>query len=299
MDIRRLEAFCKVYELGSFSKAGQELYLSQPTISAHVSSLEQELGVQLFDRLGRTVLPTQAGEVLYRYAMDIFVSIENAKAEIQLLQDHVTGDLIIGASTIPANYMLPGLLGSFSAKYPEVRMQVKVGDSASVLERIIKGELSVGLIGSKVEMPDIVSTPLKEDELVIVAHPRFKEQLEGQMTTREMCLWPWIMRERGSGTRQAFDKALIGIGLDIDCMNVAVSVESTEAVVQCVLSGIGVSVTSRMAADRYIQAGQMVELSFPGLSLQRTFYLIRHEKRHLFPVVRYFVKFLEENKSVL
>ena len=118
MDFRRLEAFSKVYELKSFSKAGTELFLSQPTISAHVSALEKDLGVQLFDRLGRVIMPTPAGEVLYRYAIDAFSCLEKARVEIELLQDRVAGELFVGCSTIPGHFLLPHLIARFSMQYP-------------------------------------------------------------------------------------------------------------------------------------------------------------------------------------
>lgn len=292
MDIRRLEAFCKVYELGSFSKAGQDLFLSQPTISAHVSSLEEELGVQLFDRLGRMILPTQAGKVLYRYSKEAFHSLENAKAEIQLLQDKISGDLAIGGSTIPAHYILPKVLADFSSRYPDVHVELKVGDTAGVVDLVTKGELILGIVGAELDRPELEFIPLRDDQLVIVASPKLNRQMAKALGTKEICTWPWVMRERGSGTRKAFEKGLLAIGLDMRCLNISLTVESTEAVLQCVLAGFGVGVTSRLAAQAYIDRGELAELNAPSLTIRRRFYLIRHEKRHVFPVTRYFIDFL-------
>lgn len=292
MDIRRLEAFCKVYELGSFSKAGQDLFLSQPTISAHVSSLEEELGVQLFDRLGRMILPTLAGKVLYRYSKEAFLSLENAKAEIQLLQDKISGDLVIGGSTIPAHYILPRILADFTKRYPDVQVELKVGDTAAVVDMVTRGDLILGVVGAEFDRPELEFIPLKDDQLVIVASPKLSRPLGKVLGTKEICTWPWVMRERGSGTRKAFEKGLLAIGLDIRCLNISLTVESTEAVLQCVLSGFGVGITSRISAQAYIERGELVELNAPSLAIRRRFYLIRHEKRHIFPVTRYFIDFL-------
>ena len=301
-----MEAFCKVYEMGSFSKAAQELFLSQPTVSAHISTLEDELGVQLFDRLGRTILPTQAGKVLYRYAKEAFASLENAKAEIQLLQDKVSGDLLIGGSTIPSHYLLPGILADFARRYPDVQVELKIGDTAEIVEMVSGGELVLGVVGAEMDRPELEFIPVKEDQLVIVAAPGFRPPAQSSselLGTKEICTWPWVLRERGSGTRKAFEKALLSVGLDLRCLNVALTVDSTEAVLQCVLAGLGVSVTSRMAARRYLERGELVELSSPSLSIIRSFYLIRHEKRHLFPVSRFFTDFLitacQEDKANL
>lgn len=292
MDIRRLEAFCKVYELGSFSKAGQDLFLSQPTISAHVSSLEEELGVQLFDRLGRMILPTQAGKILHRYSKEVFLCLENAKAEIQLLQDKVSGDLVIGGSTIPAHYVLPKVLADFTARYPDVHVELKVGDTAGIVDMVAKGDLILGIVGAELDRPELEFIPLRDDQVVIVASPKLNRQVGKTLGTKEICTWPWVMRERGSGTRKAFEKALLSVGLDMRCLNVSLTVESTEAVLQCVLSGFGVGVASRLAAQAYLDRGELVELHAPSLAIRRRFHLIRHEKRHVFPVTRYFIDFL-------
>jgi len=161
MDFRKLEAFCKVYELKSFSKAGLELQLSQPTISAHVANLEEELGVPLFDRLGRTVLPTQAGEVLYRGAKQVFQQVGRINSEIGLLRDMVVGDLLLGGSTIPANYILPNLLKSFLALYPSLRVHLTIGDTDSIIRQVGQGRLELGVVGSQPEQQGIAFYPLR------------------------------------------------------------------------------------------------------------------------------------------
>ena len=147
MDIRRLQAFSKVYELRSFSRAGEELMLSQPTISAHVLALEEELGAQLFDRLGRSVLPTQAGEVLFRYAQSVFTELEHARSDILALSRRVAGELVIGGSTIPAHYILPRLLARYLATYPEVHLELQSGDTQEVTAMVLEGLIHIGVVG--------------------------------------------------------------------------------------------------------------------------------------------------------
>lgn len=294
MDIRRLEAFCKVFELGSFSKAAQELFLSQPTISAHVLTLEDELQVQLFDRLGRMILPTQAGTVLYQHARDIFVSLERARAEIGLLQDKVAGGLLIGASTIPANYLLPRILADFSLRYPSVVPELRIADTSKVLELVQGGEVVVGVVGAEADMPELDFLPIFDDQLVCIASPKFRQEHGAVFGTKEICTWPWVMRERGSGTRRNLEKALLAAGLDERCLHVALTVDSTEALLQCVLAGLGVGVTSLLAAQPFLERGEMETLDTPVLSIQRRLFLVRHAKRHIFPAPRYFMEFLRD-----
>ncbi len=263
LDFRRLEAFCKVYELRSFSRAGADLFLSQPTISAHVLALEKELGVRLLDRMGRQVLPTPAGEVLYRRASEAFASLAAAEAEIGQLRDEVSGDLVVGGSTIPAHHVLPEIIAGFVRTYPAVRVHLRVGDTADIVQRVSDGELMLGLVGAVEPHPDLVFEPLVDDELVVVATP----ELAGgrrQVQVEELAQWPWIMREAGSGTRRTFAEALASAGMDVRRLPVALVVDSTQAVVQYVRAGLGVSATSRLAVAESIPRASSTRCAMPG-----------------------------------
>jgi len=171
MDIRRIEAFSKVFEYRSFSKAGKALFLSQPTISAHVAALEQELDVLLFDRIGRTVVPTKAGEVLYRHAKKIFEASELAISELRKMQDRITGRLDIGGSTIPANYIMPDILARFWQTFPEVVMDLRIGDSEDIVTQVRENALMLGVVGARFDGSDLHFEPVVSDSLVLVMTP--------------------------------------------------------------------------------------------------------------------------------
>jgi len=290
MDFRKLEAFCKVYELKSFSKAGLELQLSQPTISAHVANLEEELGVPLFDRLGRTVLPTQAGEVLYRGAKQVFQQVGRINSEIGLLRDMVVGDLLLGGSTIPANYILPGLLKSFLGLYPSLRVHMTIGDTDSIIRQVGQGRLELGIVGSQPEQQGISAYPIHRDELVMVAAPCLCEGKPEAKSLRDLRVWPWILRERGSGTRRYMETLLKAAGIPIGDLKVSLWVESTEAALQCVRSGLGLSVVSRLAAQPFLDRGELVCLNVMNQVLERSFYLIQRQGRELLPAASLFIE---------
>lgn len=292
MDVRRLEAFVNVFELRSFSRAGEQLYLSQPTISAHISALESELDVRLFDRLGRSILPTQAAEVLYRHARDVFNALEAAKAEIQLLQDRVAGDLCVGGSTIPSHFVLPPLLAEFTSRHPEVRLHLKVGDSDAIIRRIAEGEDMVGMVGAVIEHPDLTFEPVIRDELVIIAPKRMGFAAKGSIDPAELASVPWIDREEGSGTRRTMELALNALGCDMP--DTVMRVESTQAAIQCARAGLGATVTSRVAASPLLAEGVVEEVHVEGLDVRREFHLVYHSRRQLFPVARYFIDFLRQ-----
>ena len=292
MDVRKLEAFCRVYELQSFSKAGDVMFLSQPTISSHVANLEDELGVKLFDRLGRKVMPTQAGVVLYGSAVKVFKNLDQAKAAIEMLRDRVVGDLHIGCSTIPSLSLLPGFLAGFSKKYPEVSSIVHTNDSSEVIKRVLSGEWPVGIVGQKPDGDEIVSLLLADDEIMVVA-ARNVSWLpdEGPVSMDTVAQLPWIMRERGSATRKVLEGALAGVGLSIHDLKVRCHVEGTSESLAHAASGVGVCFTSRLVAGDMISRGILTSLDVPELAGKRQFYLVYHSGRHMFPALKAFVDY--------
>jgi DNA-binding transcriptional LysR family regulator len=290
MDFRRLEAFCKVFELGSFSKAGQDLFLSQPTVSAHIANLEADLGVQLFDRLGRSIQPTQAGQVLYRNVKDLFARLAQARSEIDLLRDKVAGELSVGGSTIPSLYILPSLLAGFLNAHREVTLRLLTADTAAILDALLAGRIAAGVVGSLPERREITAVKLLDDDLVVVAAPTFARIMAGE---RSPAAWPWIMRERGSGTRKAFEEALEGHGLSLAGLTVRAWVESSEAALQCVRAGIGASLVSRLAAAEGLSRGELEVVNVLPFAVPRSFYLVYHEGVSQFPVTRAFIEHVQ------
>lgn len=291
MDVRRLQAFAKVYELRSFSRAGDELLLSQPTISAHISALEEELETQLFDRLGRTVLPTQAGDVLYRYCTTIFTQLDHAKADIMALSARVAGELVIGGSTIPAHYIIPRLVARYVDAYPEVRVDMTGGDTSEIAQKVAEGTVHVGIVGAPAPYPELVSLPYLDDALVVVAPASLPlPDMTGSGWQDRLAGLPWIMREQGSGTRQTLETSFAKGGLVIRDITPVLVVHSSLAVLECVEAGLGVAAVSTLAARTYLERGTVAGLDVPHLDMRRSFYVIHHGKRYLFPALRAFLK---------
>jgi DNA-binding transcriptional LysR family regulator len=166
MDFRRLEVFQQVFDLRSFSRAGQALLLAQPTISEHIRLLEEDLKLTLFDRQGREVIPTQAGALLYGYSRQLSALRRETLRAMQQFLDKGQGELLIGGSNIPGQYLLPGLLGKFKQKYPQVRVQVLIGDTRNIVEQVLAGAIEIGAVGARVEHRLIACQFLTKDELV-------------------------------------------------------------------------------------------------------------------------------------
>ena len=171
MDIHHLKVFTSVFKNRSFSKASEQLSLTQPTISSHIKAVEEELGCKLFDRIGRRIIPTKEAEVLYNHAMEIIEKADNIKDVIGQFKKEITGELIIGASTIPGTYLMPAIISSFKKKYPSVFFQIAIADSEEIIKKVLKHELLIGIVGSKLGNEQINYIPFMEDELIAVSAP--------------------------------------------------------------------------------------------------------------------------------
>ncbi|KAF5057389.1 HTH-type transcriptional regulator CysL [anaerobic digester metagenome] len=295
MDIRKIEAFSKVYENRSFSRAGKELYLSQPTISAHVAALEQELEVQLFDRIGRTVVPTKAGDVLYQHAKRIFEASELAISEIRKLQDRITGKLDLGGSTIPANYILPPLLARFWQTYPEVIMDLHIADTEDIVSRVRDNALMLGVVGGHFEAPDLHFEPIATDSLMLVMTPALKERYAHLGAEELLRSLPWVMREEGSGTRMAMAASLAGFSIDVNSLRTVMMVRNAGAMARCLSAGMGAAITSAITVAPELRSGQLVSVDLPGLQMKRSFYVVFNTRRSLFPAALKLIEYLKNN----
>jgi len=193
MDQRKLLAFAKVYELKSFSKAGEDLYLSQSTISTHVLNLEQELEVRLFDRIGRRIIPTQAGKLFYDRVSRVLRIMEQTRADINDLKNHVCGQVIVGGSTIPANYLLPMVISDFCRQHPQVSVDLRIRDSIEICQDVLAGDLDFGIVGGFVDHFDLEHKLLLKDKLHVIVSPALKLDLP-------MTVSPEYLKEPALGT---------------------------------------------------------------------------------------------------
>lgn len=295
MDIHRLQTFVRVYELKSFSRAAQDLYLAQPTISSHIAALERELNVSLFDRYGRSVLPTKAGDILYSHARELIAQLRRTISDMQILKGQVAGELKIGGSTIPGHYLLPDILAGFKKRYPLVDLELKISDSRAIEEDVLDGRLDIGVIGSRGSIQDVHSNPVMKDELVLIGSSAHIAAQGSRLTVQELPHLPWILREKGSGTRQAMEEGFKSIGLSFDDLEVSIVVTSTQAMLGCVQAGMGVSITSWLAYTESLASLEHVTwASIPEMKLERTFHAVYHARRELFPAVSTFLEVLQE-----
>ncbi len=293
MDLRRLEIFVKVAQLGSFSRAAEALFLTQPTVSEHIRALEDELGIQLLDRLGRGAVPTRAGQLFLGYAQRLLALAREARQAVDQFQGRMSGELVVGGSTIPGEYLLPALIGQFRGKYPEIRMALHVGSSREVIDWVEDGQVELGVVGSRPTSRVIESRELVSDDLVVIVptgHPWWER---GTVTVAEVQAEPLIIRERGSGTREALEHAIAEAGVDFSAFRVVGEMGSTQAIKQGVRAGVGVALISKRAVHDECKAGLVHCLTVEDLRVTRAFHLAMHRDRSRSPLATAFLQFLE------
>ena len=231
MELKQLEAFVKVVELQSFSKAAQALYLTQPTISAHIVSLENELNTKFLDRTTKTIRITVAGERLYEYAKEMLF-IKNELYEGFAGEPKEDQRIEIAGSTIPSQYILPELIQEFQKLNPDVCFSIQQGDSDYVVSEILKHRASIGFVGMKNDDERLHYIPFFEDKLIIaLPNEDYYEKLLNQNSSfEELMKQPIILRENGSGTKKTADKFLESKNVDISKLNVVAFINDQEII---------------------------------------------------------------------
>ncbi len=294
MEFYQLEAFVKVVDQRSFSRAAELLYLSQPTVSAHVKSLEGELGTALFDRGKAEIMLTLAGEVLYRNARDLLDLRKKTLSEINGTEEIREEVIPLGASTVPCQYLMPLAIAAFEKKLPHVTVILKQQNSRRVCEDVFNYNYTLGVVGEKHQLPRLAYVPLTEDKLVaaIPNQDEFAQLLDrDELTLADLAGYRLLLREAGSGTRSLLEKELQHQGIGLQSFGTR-TYENQETIKQAVRRGLGITVISRFVVEDYEQFGLLVTKPIAGLKLKRHFYLVYHEKRVLSSAVKELQQFL-------
>ena len=279
IEVHELQIFAAAAETENFSAAVRKLHLSQPAISFQVQALEQRLNVQLFQRIGRRIVLTEAGHDLLPMAREMMNLSSRIEESMCAAQGVIKGHLLIGCSTSPGKYILPHLIGAFRKQYPEVQFSVQVMDRQAVEEKLIEKMIHIGVLSLGSRHKELECWTLLTDELVLIvgAHHPWGER--ERVTLAELGTADWILREGGAATRQLVAATLAEHGLPSDDLRVAMELGSVEAVEAAVEAGHGVSIVSRVAVQRGLELRRIRVVQVEGLSVQREIYLARNRLR--------------------
>ena len=296
LDFRQLETFIQVVKLKSFSKAAQKLYLTQPTITSHIQNLENELGTILLNRSGKSISPTGAGKLLYKYALNIINMRNMAQFDLGVYEGKIQGHLDISISSIPRHYVLPSLLKDFMSKYPEVTFSITDYDSKNVFDSIIEGNTDFGIVGTYFKSPNLEYINLINDELCVITpnNSDYPWENYSELDPEFLINEKIISREKGSGTRSLIESQFIENDIDYESLKIIAYVDDTDAIKRFVELGVGISFTSKKAIKREVDMGLLKCFTIKGFELKRMFYFIYHKKRQLSPLSKTFKDFVVE-----
>ena len=279
IEVHELQIFAAAAETENFSAAARKLHVSQPAISFQVQALEQRLNVQLFQRIGRRIVLTEAGHDLLPMAREMMNLSSRIEESMCAAQGLVKGHLFIGCSTSPGKYILPHLIGAFRKQYPEVQFSVQVMDRQMVEDKLLEKQIHIGVLSLCSRHKELECWTLLTDELALIVGANHPWATRECVTLAELGSAEWILREGGAATRQLVAATLAEHGLPSDDLHVAMELGSVEAVEAAVEAGHGVSFISRVVARRGLELGRIKIVKVEGMSVQREIYLARNRIR--------------------
>lgn len=294
MEFKQLESFLAVVKHRSFSKAAKELYLTQPTISNNIQSLEKELSATLLDRKSKTITLTDSGELFYKYAIELINIRDQAKFNIIQQTDKIEGQIEINASSIPEQYILPYIVRDFTKKYPGVSFSVTNKNSKDIVDDIFTGKQNFGIVGAKYSSRMLQYIDFYEDELIL-AVPNNKDypiNMDKSVDMDYLFSEKFIFRKEGSGTRLLIEESLSAKGISMEDLDIVSIIDSNKTIKKMIELGLGVSFISKISLKNEIDLELIKPLKVKDLNLKRNFYFVYNKNRTLSPVVEVFKDFL-------
>jgi len=297
VEFRQLEAYIKVYELKSFSKAAEEMFISQPSISAYIVSLENELNIQLLHRSNKEFMPTKAGKVFYTEAKEILALRDKSIKKIRVLSDYTVGSIDILASSVPKQFILPEILSAYHKIHSNVSFNVEQSDTQKVVEGVLSGKSEMGFVGSIIESSKCVYEQLLTEKLLLIApyHERFLSIRQNDIPNLLRNEY-FVLRETGSGTRQEYEEYLASVGIKISELKISASFNNTQSIIHAVSCGLGLSIVSEIAAKEYINNKKIMSIQLDVLT-PRHFYLVLKRNCTVSATAQSFIKFIKKHKE--
>jgi DNA-binding transcriptional LysR family regulator len=293
MNLEHLRTFIEVVRLGSFSEVAKKLSISQPAVSFQIQKLEQELGIRLIDRTQRAITLTAAGKRILRFAESVEAERRQLQHDLEQMREKVSGDLLIAASTIPGEFLLPPLLARFKQMHPAVRVQVAVSDSITVINGVQDNAYEIGFCGIAPEGQDLASFKVAVDEIVLIVFPEHPFAQRGEVSPTELEGEPLIFRESTSGTQRNLETHLSRAGLDLRKLAPNLILGTTQAVVSAVAAGAGIAFVSNLAIKNSLVLGRVRQVTVSGLRLSRDFYCIYRKERVVSRLLEEFITFVQ------
>ena len=276
VELSALRVFLVAAEERNFSKAAKRLHMSQSAISQNIQTIERAYKIDLFDRHGRTVELSEAGQNILPMVREVLLAARLLEDGLQDVNSQVGGELLIGCSTSAGKYILPTLLAEFQRDYPAVHPRVKIISRDSVTDRLVNRFVPIGITSRLIDHHNIESVPLFEDRIILIVHPDHPWAMYGRAFASDILDQPFITREDTSGTCETVMEGLKPQNITIDNFNVVMELGNTEAIEMAVERGVGIAFVSEMVAARGLALGRIKKVEVEGLDLRRKIYIARH-----------------------
>ncbi|MBM3156976.1 MAG: LysR family transcriptional regulator [Chloroflexi bacterium] len=297
MNIEYLKTFLEVVRLGSFSEVAKKLSISQPAVSFQIQKLERDLGVRLIDRGQKKIALTDAGKRLLRFAEAVEKEDSRLRRDLDQVREEITGDIVIAASTIPGEVLLPPILGEFRALHSSVCSRVEVSDSLTVIARVQGGDYDVGFCGIAPEGKELHYFKIAEDEIVLIVFPGHPFAGRKKVSPLELEGEPLIFREETSGTQRNVKSLLARAGLDIAKWSPCLVLGTSQSVVTAVESGLGIAFVSNLAIKKSLALGLVKRVAVESIKLKRDFYCVYRKERVVSRLLSEFIDFVQAKAS--
>ncbi|OGP67564.1 MAG: hypothetical protein A2031_01140 [Deltaproteobacteria bacterium RBG_19FT_COMBO_43_11] len=296
--LQQMEALIALVEEGSFSLAAKRMHLTQPALTKNIKNAEDYLGARLVNRGSAGISLTAEGKIIYDYARRMVKLREEAREKIITLSDNVGGNIYVSASTIPATYILPRALSKFRKSHPEILIYIKAADSEEAMNMVLDNETEIGCIGKKPSNKKLAAEPLWKDRLILAIPQHHRWHKKKSITLSELLAEPFIVREKGSATREFLESYLKEAkSVNFSQFNICAELGSSEAVKEAVIAGLGISIISIHAVARELAQGVLLEVPIYGCRMERNFYLIYKRQFDFRPTHKIFIEFLKEDIS--
>lgn len=273
----RLKVFQSVAQNRSFTKASKELFISQPAISKHIQELEMQYKTPLFERSGNRIGLTKAGELLLVHADKILADYRRLEFEMNLLTQHFSGSLALGASTTIAQYILPPVLSSFIQKFPDIHVSLINGNSREIEQAVTDGKVTLGLVEGNSRQNTLHYTPFMRDELVVVTHTASSLAKHDEITLADLCRLPLVLRENGSGTLEVFETELAAHHIKLSQLTLLIQLGSSESIKLFLKNCDCVSVLSVRAVSKELTSGELKVIDVEGFQPERIFSFVERQ----------------------
>jgi len=275
MDFKQIEAYVRVIEYGSFSKAAEALFVSQPSVSIYINSLEKELSASLISRSTKEISPTLAGKILYENAKELLALKNNTIERLKNLSGNFAGEINISASSVPAQYILPEILADFTDIHPDISFTVKQADSLEVSRSIAAQTAEIGICGGITESGKCDFTEFMTERMVMIA-PIDKDLCDSKEYSLDSLLYNnrFISREKGSGTRMRYESFFVDQNIDLKKVNTCLCFDNTQSIINAVMGGLGISMVSEFAAGAFIKKEMIIPVKIKPMLPERVFYFV-------------------------